>query len=115
MKEIKQLEKAMVRVENIKTLIKKAIMNLPENKDIIQLSDQPRCFTVKANSLNERWNPHYHSFRLQYQAITRLIDKTRPESIVTALKKVIETKRIRSNMGTVPIHPTVAGYLKQLI
>jgi hypothetical protein len=113
----------------IKRKINNKIRNLPDNKNIVRLSTQPNCYTIKFSEImKDKQNilsPDYYDYNYQYRAIVKQLKKIDPLTIYNFIVKAIEDKfffrYIGVNMHGFPckekilLHTEVIKYLKAII
>jgi len=113
-----EIEKHERHIRYVLMKINKAILDLPENKDIKHLGNN--CFSIRSsNLLSQSWSPSFYKFKEQYKAIVAELEKkqTATKKIKT-LKNIITSGKIRiyssGHIHYIQLHQKVIEYLKKI-
>ena len=107
----REMDALMVKVNTIKLGISQMIADLPDNPDITRIGPQVFSISVSKTSISMGWSPETYDFRAQYKALSELVEKARPENVVSVLTRTLDEGRI----GTIRLHPQVIGYIRGMI
>ena len=133
-----QLQNIQSQVEKIKADFSKLILEMPDNPNITRLSNSPNCYVISSSELfksyvekdeegktkkihSSNWSPFYHDFKSQYKFLSDLINKTKSESIINVLEKIIETGQYQERVYSYgpthncKFHPEVIAQLKTML
>ncbi len=108
----------ILQIKALKRALYVAISGLPDNPKIKRLGSG--CFTIMSSDISRDriWSPEYYDFRLQYEEIIKLIDKTPIEKIDKVFEDIFKTGFLY-NTGNdrsrrYILHPEVIEHLKGL-
>ena len=121
MKQVNELNKIADEVKRIKKEIQCLILNLPDNPNIKRTS--PHAFTISSSQLfrNPKDNPtmrmdvFFHDYKSQYEYISEVLEKSRPENVVSTLNKIITEGRHNTGEDYRSFNPKVISHLKELV
>ena len=117
----KELQAIDNQVQKIKEKFAEQINALPDNPKINRISTSPCCFTIMSSDLGNNWSPFYHDYKAQYKFLADLVTKTKGESIINILEKIVKKgtySQVAHPYGptyTRKFHPAVISKLKEII
>ena len=98
----------------IRDEIAQQILDLPQNPRITPVG-QSGAFSIKMSDLGTRnWAASYHDFKAQYEQISKVIERSRPENVLSSLQTIIKTGRL-ANECNAKLHPDVVANLNAVI
>ncbi len=107
-------------IERVREGLKKALQECPgpsKESGITMLS--PRCGTVRFGSMmNGSWSAETYLFPVQYEALSKLVDKSKPENIIPHLLQALKSGRVRLDFNpgnSIPLHPEVVANVRKML
>jgi len=97
---LRDIERMLQQVEELKRSFARAIENLPDNPRITRLDGKPNVFTISSKNLGLIFSPFYHDFKSQYEKLTEIVKTARLETVGSVLSRIAETGRYFENGGT---------------
>jgi len=115
------IKELSTKAANIKSEIKKLILDLPQNSAINEFGHN--CFTIKTSKLLPGlvFSPQTYDFRFQYKEICDIIDDTPIENIYDKLKEILKTNThgecwvYEKNKNRTLFHPEVVNNIKEIL
>ena len=100
-------------VETAKEDVIRKILALPQNPDVVSLTD--KCFVLKSSAistvLKSNMDPTFYDFKASYRAVSDLICKTTFPNVVGAIRTVLDTGYV----GKQKLHPEAVRNLKTVL
>ena len=107
-------------IERVRDGLKKAIQECPGPTPASGIKmASPRCGTVRFGSLIKgSWSAETYLFPVQYEALAKMVDKSKPENIIPNLLKALKEGRVRLDFNpgnSIPLHPVVVAKVRKML
>jgi len=113
---LREIEKNIQQVEELKRALSLAINALPDNPRIHRLGGEERSvFTMSSKDLGCVLAVFYHDFKAQYRKLGEIVDAARLETVGGVLTRIVKSGSYFENRGTMKFHPDVCEHLRILL
>ena len=107
-------------IERVRQGLKDAILACPgPSKESGITVRGPRCGTVRFGSLIKgSWSAETYLFSVQYEALSKMVDKSKPENIIPNLLEALKIGRVRLDFNpgnSVVLHPEVVANVRKML
>jgi hypothetical protein len=119
-----ELEAVEKKGNELRTALRKAIADLPENPAVKRVERNPRCFTLSSLAVfgDPKGNPtmrmdvFYHDFKAQYEVIAKAVDSCQQANVLKALTAIAEEGTLKKTGNNYyRFHPSVVNHIRTLI
>jgi len=119
-----ELDALFVRGEQLKSAVRKAILDLPDNPAVKRVGPDSRCFTLSSKAVfgdpkgnpTMRLDPFYHDFKAQYEVIAQAVASCEQANVLKTVTAIAETGKLKkAGDNYYRFNPAVVNRLRELL
>lgn len=110
-----EYRQAEARVAAFLIALQEEIKSLPDNPDIVRISDN--CYAISSANLRiESWSPEHYEFKHQYKAIADVMSRSAKGKELSNVVDVLNAGIIKPSVGhMIRLHPNVISNVSDML